>query len=151
MRRRLRGALVAAALVCAAGSALAARRDWLGSAACGSCHPRQLRAWRATAHARGLPRVEEGPAVCALCHATGEAPAGPTIEAQVGCEACHGAGADYAAEDVMRNPALARELGLVELGAPAARAAVCASCHGAVALGAPPALSAPAHPALEQP
>ncbi|MBA3818916.1 MAG: hypothetical protein H0X17_08495, partial [Deltaproteobacteria bacterium] len=33
------------------GVAVAGRRDWTGSAACGSCHPRELAAWRATAHA----------------------------------------------------------------------------------------------------
>jgi hypothetical protein len=144
--------LVGALLAWLAGAAAAARRDWLGSVACGSCHPQQLAAWQRTAHARG-PRGLAGPAskttACALCHATGEAPAGPTVEAGVGCEACHGAGADYAAADVMRNPALARELGLADVSSAAGRAAVCAACHGATALRDAPALAAPAHPLVE--
>jgi Cytochrome c554 and c-prime len=112
-------------------AARAAARDWTGSARCGSCHPRQLAAWRATAHARPFfpaPRPP-GIAVCLGCHTTGESPAGPVIEAVVGCEACHGGGADYAFDDVMRNRRLALDLGLAEVSSPAGRAAVCAGCH----------------------
>lgn len=134
--------------------ARAAGRDWTGSARCGSCHPAQLAAWRATPHARAfLAAALRSPAtaVCLGCHTTGEAPAGPVIEAAVGCEACHGGGADYAADDIMRNRRLAFELGLVDLSAPAARAAVCAGCHrsstsAAVAMRPGLDLSAPAHP-----
>ena len=129
----------------------AAGRDWTGSARCGSCHPEQLAAWRATAHARPFAAWRGRAAVCLGCHTTGESPAGPVIENVVGCEACHGAGADYAADDLMRNRRLALELGLVDLRAPATRALVCAACHGPITSrpGLDPArLAAPAHPRL---
>jgi Cytochrome c554 and c-prime len=147
-------AVAAAAAAAQTIHARAAARDWTGSARCGSCHPKQLAAWRATPHARAfLAAALRSPAtaVCLGCHTTGEAPAGPVIEAAVGCEACHGGGADYAADDIMRNRRLAFELGLVDLSAPAARAGVCAGCHRSstsTALTMRPGLdlSAPAHP-----
>ncbi|MEJ7599096.1 MAG: hypothetical protein WKG01_14400, partial [Kofleriaceae bacterium] len=66
---------------------------------------------------------------CLACHGTGEAPAGPAIAVEVGCESCHGAGAAYAEDDVMRSPQVARALGLIDVSTPKARAAVCAACH----------------------
>lgn len=147
--------------------AAAAARDWIGSERCGSCHPAQLSAWGATAHARPFAAAGRATAACLACHTTGESPAGPVIERVVGCEACHGAGADYAAEDIMRNRRLALDLGLADLSAAAAasapasapsvalspRAAVCASCHRAVALAAgrdlATLLARPAHPPLQ--
>lgn len=126
--RRLLG--LGALVVALAPPALAARRDWIGSAACGTCHPRQLAAWQATPHATTAKRFTSRPETrCLACHGTGEAPAGPVIAVEVGCEACHGAGAHYAADDVMRSPAVARALGLVDLSTPAARAALCGQCH----------------------
>jgi len=97
---------------------------WLGSDACGSCHPAQLAGWRQTAHARAADRLGARPrARCLACHGTGDAPAGRTAALEVGCEACHGAGGEYAEDDVMRDPLLARALGLREAGAS------CAGCH----------------------
>ncbi|MGN6105015.1 MAG: multiheme c-type cytochrome [Kofleriaceae bacterium] len=139
---------VVCALAVLAGAAAAGRSDWTGSAACGSCHPAQLAAWRATPHAttqrRFGGRTPEGR--CLACHATGEAPAGPAIAFEVGCEACHGAGAAYAPDDVMRNPRLARSLGLVDLSTPAARAVVCAGCHARSTRATPFDPTAPVHP-----
>ena len=110
--------------------ARAGKRDWTGSAACGSCHPAELAAWRATPHATTQRRFTTRPAArCLACHGTGEAPVGPAIAIEVGCEACHGAGAAYAEDDLMRSPQVARALGLVDLSTPKARAAVCAACH----------------------
>ena len=111
--------------------AVAGRRDWTGSAACGSCHPAELAAWQRTPHAGTRARfADERPAAkCLACHGTGEAPAGPAIAVEVGCEACHGAGSAYAPDDVMRDRPLARALGLVDLSTPELRAALCASCH----------------------
>jgi hypothetical protein len=129
--------------------AAAARRDWAGTAACGACHPAHLAAWRATPHAqtaRRFPDPARAPARCLACHGTGEAPAGPAIAVEVGCEACHGAGAAYAADDLMRNPAAARALGLVPLDTPAARAAACAPCHGRPTRGLAIDPAAPVHP-----
>ena len=109
-----------------------ARRDWVGSATCGTCHPAALAAWQRTAHARAterLPRPVAGR--CLACHGTGDAPAGKAYFAEVGCEACHGPGGHYAADDLMRDPALARALGLVDVTDPTVRAATCARCHAA--------------------
>ena len=135
--------------VCAA-PARAARSDWTGSAACGTCHPRQLAAWQKTRHATTATRLPARPAArCLACHGTGEAPAGPAIAVEVGCEACHGAGAAYAAADLMQDPALARELGLADVAAPAARTALCATCHRAITTRLEPIdLTAPAHPEI---
>src|SRR3954462_15131819 len=93
--------------------ALAARRDWTGSAACGACHPGELAAWQVTPHAPTRERFASRPEARGLgCHGTGEAPAGPVIAVEVGCEACHGAGAAYAEADLMRDRPVALLLGL---------------------------------------
>jgi hypothetical protein len=114
--------------VAVAGPALAGR--WVGSEACGSCHPDQLAAWQKTAHARAADRLGARPrARCLGCHATGDAPAGKAAALEVGCEACHGAGGDYAEDDLMRDLPLARALGLRDLSTKESRDAVCAGCH----------------------
>jgi len=130
------------------GSAAAARRDWTGSAACGGCHPAQLAAWQATPHARTRDRfAQQRPEPrCLGCHATGEAPAGPAIAVEVGCEACHGAGAAYGEADVMQDRPVALLLGLRDVSTPKARAAVCAPCHRAATRGTPFDPTAPVHP-----
>jgi hypothetical protein len=123
-------AIAVVGLVAVAGVAAGAPRDWVGSAACGSCHPAELAAWQITPHARTGARFAVRPgARCLSCHSTGEAPAGPAIAVEVGCEACHGAGAAYAEVDIMRNRPVSLALGLVDLSTRAARAAVCAQCH----------------------
>src|SRR5690349_9721287 len=100
----------------------ASRRDWTGSAKCGSCHPQHLAAWLKTPHATTQQRFRTKPeAKCLACHGTGEAPAGPAIAVEVGCEACHGAGAHYAEDDLMRNLVVARALGLADLSTTKAR------------------------------
>lgn len=140
------GVVAAALLVGVAGVAHASRRDWTGSAACGACHPAELAAWQVTAHARTRERFPTRPQVrCLGCHATGEAPAGPAIAVEVGCEACHGAGAAYAEDDVMRDRPVALALGLVDVSTPRARAAVCAPCHRATTRGAAFDPTAPVH------
>jgi hypothetical protein len=145
------GALVGG-VVLASWSARAARRDWTGSAACGRCHPGELAAWQATAHAttqrRLAPRAEPR---CLACHATGDAPAGPAIAIEVGCESCHGAGAAYAEDDVMRNAVVARALGLADLTTPKARAAVCAQCHTRTTRGKLFDPTVPVHPLKPSP
>jgi hypothetical protein len=125
-----------ALLLALATAAAAARRDWTGSAA-----------WQATPHAITKRRLATPPpARCLACHGTGEAPAGPAIAVEVGCEACHGAGAAYAEDDIMRDPPVARALGLADLSTPAARAAACAPCHARGTRGAPFDPAAPVHP-----
>jgi hypothetical protein len=112
---------------------------YVGAAVCGSCHAEALAVWRASGHARaaaGLDAAERERRSCQACHGTGDAPAAPSSPG-VECEACHGAGRDYAAADVMRDPSLARALGLRDLATPAARAALCTTCHDAASSRAP--------------
>jgi hypothetical protein len=132
--------------------ALGARRDWTGSAACGACHPAELAAWQVTPHARTRERFASRPeARCLGCHATGEAPAGPVIAVEVGCEACHGAGAAYGEADLMRDRPVALALGLSETSTPAARAGICAPCHLRPTRGTPFDPTAPVHPTTSSP
>lgn len=134
-------ALVAALAAGPVRAAHADKRDWVGSAKCGSCHPRELAAWQATRHALTRDRFPGKPeSRCLACHATGEAPAGAAIAVEVGCEACHGAGAAYATEDLMRNPTAAAALGLTS------DRAVCKSCHARMTSSRPLDLKAPVHP-----
>lgn len=127
--------------------AAAERRDWTGSAACGTCHPQQLAAWKTTPHATTAARLPQRPeGKCLACHGTGEAPAGAAIAVEVGCEMCHGAGAAYAEDDVMRDLPVARALGLVDVATPKARAAVCAQCHTRTTRARPFDPTAPVHP-----
>jgi hypothetical protein len=129
------------------GPARGERRDWIGSPACGACHPAELAAWQATRHASTRDRFATRPdPACLGCHATGEAPAGPAIAIEVGCEACHGAGAGYAEPDLMRDRPVALALGLSDVSTPRARAAVCAPCHRRSTRGTPFDPTAPVHP-----
>lgn len=79
---------------------------FLGSDACRGCHPQAYGRWRATGHARdfaGLPAADQEKPACLRCHVTGYGDplgfgsgGGAALLASVGCEACHGAGADHA-------------------------------------------------------
>jgi hypothetical protein len=132
--REFSGSALALGLVLAlAAPVTAARSDYVGSDACGSCHEAAFTTWKAGPHARAGELLGEarGQRQCLGCHTTGEAPAGRPFFDGVGCEACHGPGAGYAPADVMANPLLARELGLRDLSTPERRAAVCGSCHRA--------------------
>jgi len=129
-----------------AGAATAARRDWTGTAACGTCHPAELASWQKTRHALTRDRFPTKPeSRCLACHGTGEAPAGPTVAVEVGCEACHGAGAAYSDDDVMRDRPVALALGMVDVSTPKARAAACAPCHARTTRGTPFDPTAPVH------
>ena len=138
----MRAALLAILLV--AGPARAERGDFVGSQACGACHPKELAAWQATAHARAA-LAGAAPKRCYACHGTGDAPAGAAYWPEVGCEACHGAGASFAPDDVMRDLPLARALGLRDVTTPATRAAICDTCHRAITRLVPIDLTKPAH------
>lgn len=125
-------ALVAVVIVASwRGQSRAARADYVGSEACGACHPTAFAVWQRSAHARASESLGRSVSDrrCLACHATGDAPAGRPYGSGVGCEMCHGSGAGYAPADVMRNPVLARELGLRELGASRVRDTLCLSCH----------------------
>jgi len=78
---------------------------YLGSAACRACHAAAFARWRATGHARdfaGLLSADRRVSACLRCHVTGygdrlghpAAGEGQDL-ANVGCEACHGPGADH--------------------------------------------------------
>lgn len=113
----------ALAAVFAAAAPARARGEVVGPETCKACHPAAWEAWRATPHARAfeaLPERSRKDARCLSCHA-------PQLEnglAGVTCEACHGAGRAYAAAYVMRDPELARLVGLVDPGEKA-----CLGCH----------------------
>ncbi len=95
----------------------------VGPEACRACHPSAYDAWRATPHARALeslPERSRKDARCLSCHA-------PDLAdglSGVSCEACHGGGRVYEAPYVMRDPELARAVGLV---VPGERG--CLACH----------------------
>ena len=114
-----RGLIVASALLGA--PAAAGPRDYTGAAACGACHAAIVASWKQTTHARAAApailgaRAKDG--ACLSCHATTRALPG------VQCEACHGPGAAYSPDDIMRDRPLARALGLRDA------AASCARCH----------------------
>lgn len=126
--------------------AIAGRGDWVGSARCGSCHPEELAAWQTTRHALTRDRFAGKPqGRCLACHGTGDAPAGQAIAVEIGCESCHGAGAAYATDDLMRNRIAATALGMADVSTPKARAAVCAQCHGRTTRSRPFDPVAPVH------
>lgn len=77
---------------------------WTGSAACAGCHPREARIWSTSGHAHALQTLKlawssHNPS-CLRCHTVGFGEGGwPKAGlADVGCEACHGAGAAHAAD-----------------------------------------------------
>ena len=137
---------VALLIALLASVAVAGKRDWTGSAKCGACHAKELAAWQATPHATTRTRFAARPAArCLGRHGTGEAPAGDAIAVEVGCEACHGAGAAYGEDDIMRDRSLATSLGLIDLSTPKARAAACMGCHARQLRDTPFDPTAPVH------
>jgi formate-dependent nitrite reductase cytochrome c552 subunit len=113
-----------AALLLAIAVPIAARAGGkVGAEICKACHPAAYEAWRASPHARAresLPERSRSDKRCLSCHA-------PDVEdglVGVSCESCHGPGRLYAARHVMRDPELARAVGLADPGERA-----CAGCH----------------------
>ncbi len=97
--------------------------DKVGPEGCKACHPSAYEAWLATPHARArdsLPERSRNEPRCLSCHA----PDADEGLAGVSCEACHGGGQLYAAPYVMRDPELARALGLLDPGEK-----TCLACH----------------------
>lgn len=110
--------------IAALAPALALAGDLVGPETCKACHPAAYAAWREGPHARALeslPERSRADGRCLSCHA----PAAEAGLSGVGCEACHGPGRLYAARHVMRDPELARALGLVIPGEKG-----CLACHG---------------------
>jgi hypothetical protein len=97
--------------------------DNVGPETCRACHPTAYDAWLASPHARAreaLPERSRNEPRCLSCHAPGAEDGLPGVS----CEACHGGGRVYAAPYVMRDPELARAVGLLDAGP-----RTCASCH----------------------
>ena len=101
--------VLALAVLC---SAVAAGADFLGPESCKGCHPDAYAAWRTSKHARSMESLtaeQQREARCTTCHApnlTDQSMAG------IGCETCHGGGQYYAPAYVMKDPELARLVGL---------------------------------------
>jgi hypothetical protein len=114
--------------------------SYVGISSCKMCHntPAQgtlFDVWNKTPHAKAfanLPAEGKKNPVCLACHVTGYGKAGGYDPASpnaakfegVTCEACHGPGADYKAPAVMKDPAKAKEAGLV-----VPDASTCKICH----------------------
>jgi hypothetical protein len=97
--------------------------DRVGPEACKTCHPAAYEAWHTGPHARAeerLPPASRADGRCRTCHA----PDAADGIGGVSCEACHGPGRLYAVRHVMRDPELARAVGLVD---PDEKS--CLACH----------------------
>jgi hypothetical protein len=106
------------------GAPLAYAADLLGPESCKSCHPEAYAIWKASRHARAkqaLTPEQQKDAKCLTCHSPSEARDGVV---GVSCETCHGAGEYYAASYVMKDPELARLVGLEDVSEK-----TCRSCH----------------------
>jgi len=100
---------------------------YVGAAACGRCHPAQLRQWAASKHARALAALErkrqELNPECIPCHVTGYRDSGGFRLGQksgvdmgnVQCEACHGFGREHRAKGKIRGTVAE---------------SICRRCHG---------------------
>jgi formate-dependent nitrite reductase cytochrome c552 subunit len=120
-----------AALSIACGSMAAIGHDFLGSESCQACHADAYAAWQASAHARSrdvLSASQQKDMRCLSCHSPNQA---DQKAPHVSCETCHGGGQYYSAQFVMKDPELARLVGLLD---PAEKS--CRGCHD----GASPSL-----------
>ena len=113
---------------------------FVGSAACQRCHEREYDIWSRSAHARAVDSLrnedKEGDARCVSCHVTGYGrpggfPEGAKVRsheelARVGCESCHGPGAEHVKVEG-KQPA-----GVVHLGDKCDSCVIlqiCGACH----------------------
>lgn len=110
-------------LSAAGGAALAA--DYVGSDTCQGCHPEAYEAWLLSKHAHAqdsLTKAQQSDGRCLTCHSPNQREG----VNHVGCETCHGPGQFYSPEYVMKDPELARHVGLVD---PSEK--MCRTCHDA--------------------
>ena len=101
----------------------AAAGDKVGPETCKACHPAAYAKWHTDPHARArdsLPERSRNDKRCLSCHAPDLADGIPGVS----CETCHGPGRVYSASYVMRDPELARAVGLADAGE-----RTCAACH----------------------
>lgn len=109
-------------------SASCQRREgsYVGAHQCQGCHTQEYKAWEKTAHAKAhlslSPKDRDNP-LCVNCHSVSNKPHLLGVQ----CESCHGGGRYYVQPEIMRDPILARAVGLrVTQGADG-----CKSCHTA--------------------
>ncbi len=116
---------------------------------CGKCHDPQTRWWRGDSHSKavepfrtigtkqrqiavaygiGPAEINSGNQICMSCHGTVVGNPAAKVRAGVGCQQCHGAGADYK-ESHLKNRKQALADGLVDLKIASTRAETCAGCH----------------------
>ena len=117
---------------------------------CGRCHNSQERWWRSDPHSATAkpfranePRnaqialaygvaagdMGRGDQTCMWCHGTPVASPSRKVRAGVGCQRCHGAGADYLEPHETIGYAASLALGLTDLRDPAVQAETCVGCH----------------------
>ena len=117
---------------------------------CGRCHNAQEKWWRRDPHSQtaaplrnGEERALEiaraygvaaddlarGTQTCMWCHGTIVSNPSRKVRAGVGCQRCHGPGADYLEPHETTGHAESVALGLTDLHDPEVQAATCAGCH----------------------
>lgn len=122
--RLLLSRVLALSIACGSGAVIA--HDFLGSESCQACHPDAYAAWLATSHARSrdvLSPQQQRDVRCLSCHSPNQT---DQKAAHVACETCHGGGQFYSANYVMKDPELARLVGLTDPGEKS-----CRGCHDA--------------------
>jgi hypothetical protein len=116
--------------------------NYVGADKCKICHKGEAKGmvwetWEKSAHSKAYQTLvdkkdgSEKNAKCLACHSTGfSKPTGYAVTDStkaltgVGCEACHGPGADYKAMNIMKDKAKAKEAGLMT-----PNEATCKVCH----------------------
>ncbi len=129
MKRAFSSPAILCALALAASSAARANSELVGPESCATCHKAAYQAWKSSPHARAhlsLTAEQKKQQLCLSCHSRDEQRAGQAQVQGVSCETCHGAGRSYQTDVVMRDPELARLLGLAEVGEQS-----CLMCHNA--------------------
>jgi formate-dependent nitrite reductase cytochrome c552 subunit len=113
-------------LTLALASTFAFAYDFLGPESCQGCHIEAYAAWKLSPHARAkdsLTPAAQKDARCLSCHSPNES---EQRVAGVSCETCHGGGQYYVGAYVMKDPELARLVGLTD---PSEKG--CRTCHDA--------------------
>lgn len=121
--RRMRSLIVSIGLLTLTSGAGA--NEVVGVARCRGCHSAAFAQWASTPHARaaaGLSPAQQVDPQCSACHSTDAARGHLNVQ----CESCHGPGGAYWPEGVMRDPIVARALGLEQPDAER----MCRRCHG---------------------
>jgi peroxiredoxin len=109
--------------------------DYVGSAACQSCHAKEHQYWAGSPHARAFATLvaqkEHGKEDCQRCHTTGFGeptgfPKGGKALENVGCESCHGPGKAHV-DSAGKGPATI--LALTDKCDDCVILQICGSCH----------------------